>query len=249
MSFSDISARMKKKKQEDESLAEPVERNYEEVHTLRARILGVLIRDARLANGASEAEVAAALDVTEDQVSAWEFGQEAPGLPQLEMLAYFLGIPVSHFWNTKTISGQEEERQIPREHYGELRDRVIGAMLTIARKDAKLSQEELAAASGLTPEHIAAYEMGQMSIPFPELTSLSTAVRKPLSYFLEDGNRIGNWLALKEEYQRFSQLPEEVRAFVIQPVNQPFIDIAMRLSRLQVQELRTVAENILNITF
>ena len=36
---------------------------------------------------------------------------------------------------------------------------------------------------------------------------------------------------------------------VEQPVNQPFIDIAMRLSKLPVHELREVGENILNITF
>jgi transcriptional regulator with XRE-family HTH domain len=187
--------------------------------------------------------------VGEDAVRAWELGASAPSLPQLEILAFYLGIPVSHFWNTKTLSTQEEERQVPNQQYNELRDRVIGAMLTTARKEAKLSQEELAKATGLTLEQIASYELGQQPIPFPELTSLSTAVHKSIPQFLEDGNRVGSWLALKEEYQRFTELPEDMRAFVTQPVNQAFIDIAMRLSRLQVQELREVGENILNITF
>lgn len=248
MSFGDVSARLKKK-QEENAPPPPEERNHEEIYLLRARILGVLIRDARLANGMSEAEIATALGVSEDQVRAWELGEYAPSLPQLEILAYYLGIPVSHFWNTKTISNQEQERQVPNQQYNELRDRVIGAMLTAARKDAKLSQEELAKVAGLTVEQIAAFELGQQPIPFPELTSLSSAVRKSISYFLEDSNRVGSWLALKEEYQHFTELPEEMRAFVTQPVNQAFIDIAMRLSRLQVQELRAVGENILNITF
>jgi transcriptional regulator with XRE-family HTH domain len=248
MSFGDIAARMKKK-QEDAAPPAPAERDHEEVFALRARILGVLLRDARLSNGITEAEIANGLNVSEDQVRDWEFGREAPSLPQLEMIAYFLGVPVSHFWNTKTISAAQDERHVPEGQYGELRDRVIGAKLTLARKDAKLSQEELAQATGTTTDQIAAYEYGLQSIPFPVLTSLSTVVRKSLGYFLEDGNRVGSWLALQDEYQRFSELSEEMRAFVIQAVNQPFIDIAMRLSRLEVQELREVGENILNITF
>ncbi len=247
MSFGDISARLKKK-QEENAPPPPAERDHAEVHTLRARMLGVLIRDARLANGVSEAEVARALSVSEDQIRDWEYGREAPSLPQLEILAYYLGVPVSHFWSSKTISTQQDERQIPSDQYNELRDRVVGAMLLAARREVRLSQEELAAKTGLTVEQIGAYELGQQAIPFPELTSLSTAVQKPIAYFLEDRNRVGTWLSLKEEYQRFTELPEEMRAFVTQPVNQAFIEVAMRLSQLQVQELRQVAESILNIT-
>jgi transcriptional regulator with XRE-family HTH domain len=248
MSFGDISSRFKKK-QEENAPAAPAERDHAEVHALRARIVGVLIRDARLANGISQVEVAEALHVTEDQVRDWEFGRESPSLPQLEMLAYFLGIPVSHFWSDKTISGEQAEHKLPESQYTELRDRVIGAKLVLARQDARLSLDEVAKLTGLTADQVRSYEFGQQSIPFSELTSLSSAVRKSLSYFLEDSNRVGGWLALQEEYRRFSELDQETRAFVIQHVNQPFIDLAIRLSRLPVQELREIGENILNITF
>jgi len=247
MSFGDIAARMKKK--QEEAAPPPAERNHEEVYALRARMLGVLLRDARLAKDASEADLANALHVSSEQITAWEYGQQSPSLPQLEMVAYYLGVPISHFWNTKTMSSEQESRQVPEDQYNALRDRVIGAKLMLARQEAQLSREELAKATGLTEDHISAYEFGQLSIPFPELTSISTAVHKPIAYFLEDSNRVGTWLRLQDEYRRFSELPDELRAFVMQPVNQPFIDIAMRLSRLQVHELRAVGENILNITF
>lgn len=248
MSFGDVAARLKKK--QEEQAPPPVERDHEEVHTLRARILGVLIRDARQASGKSQIEVAEGLKVSEDHVRDWEYGRVSPSLPELELLAFFLGVPVSQFWNTKTLSTQEEERTTPDlQEYEGLRDRVIGALLTLARKESKLSQEEVAKATGLTVEQLAAYELGQQSVPFPELTSLSTVLKKPLSYFLENTGRLGGWLALQEEYNRFSQLPEDIRAFVTQPVNQAFIEIAIRLSRIPVHELRTVGENILNITF
>jgi transcriptional regulator with XRE-family HTH domain len=247
MSFGDIAARLKKK-QEEQAPQAPAARNFEEIHALRARILGVLIRDACVANSIAEAHLAETLGVSPDQVARWEYGQESPSLPQLEQIAYYLGVPVSRFWETKTVAQAEAERHVPGEQYNDLRDRVIGALLTVARKDAKLSQEELATASGLTTELIARYEFGQASIPFAELTSLSTALRKPISYFLEDTGRVGQWLALQEEYRKFSELPPELREFVTQHVNQPFISIAMRLSRLPVQELRSLGEDILEIT-
>jgi transcriptional regulator with XRE-family HTH domain len=247
MSFGDISARFKKK-QDEAAPVEPVERDHEEVHALRARIVGVLIRDARLAKGTHQHDVAAALGVTEETVRDWEYGTSSPSLPQLEVLAYYLGVPVSHFWNSKTMSEAQQERTVPEEQYNELRNRLIGTKLLMARQDAKLSREELATMTGITPDQIEAYEFGRDPIPFPELTSLSSAVRKSITYFLEDSNRVGTWLKMQEEYQRFSELSPEMRAFVTQPVNAPFIDVAMRLSRLHVQELREIAESILNIT-
>src|SRR5579871_6429173 len=145
MSFGDIAARLKEKKKQDEAAqAAPVERDHVEVHALRARILGVLLRDALIASEANETDIAKFLNVPLEQVLNWEFGRESPSLPQLEMVAYYLGIPVSHFWNSKTISTEQEERQVPEEQYNELRDRVIGTKLMLARQEAKLSREELA---------------------------------------------------------------------------------------------------------
>ena len=71
MSFGDVSARLKKK-QEENAPPPPAERDHAEVHTLRARILGVLIRDARMANGVAKAEAARALSVSEDQLRDWD---------------------------------------------------------------------------------------------------------------------------------------------------------------------------------
>jgi transcriptional regulator with XRE-family HTH domain len=247
MDFSDVSSRLKKRRAEQ---APPVERNYEEINLLRARILGVLIRDARIAHGNTQGEVAEHLHVGEDEIDDWEYGRGAPSLPQLEMLAYFVDVPVSHFWSNQTFAAQQEKHATlpPAEDYNLIRDRVIGLRLMIARKEARLSQEELAKASNLSAAQVEAYEHGTQPVPFPVLTALASALRQSINYFLEETGRVGNWLALQEEYERFSKLSEEVRAFVVQPTNQPFIEIAMRLSQMPLKELRTVAEKILDIT-
>lgn len=246
MSFSDVSARFKKQRGE---FGPTPERNHEEIRLLRARILGVLLRDARLSHGSSVAEVADKLRVPPQTVEAWELGDQSPSLPQLEMLAYTLEIPISHFWSAKTYAAEEVEgAPIPTEEYNQLRDRVIGVRIAVARQEAGMTPEALAKEAGLAADQLAVYEQGLASVPFPELTSLAAALRHPVSYFLEGTGQVGRWLALQEEYARFSGLPDELRAFVAQPVNQPFIEIAMKLAKMPLQELRTVGEKILDIT-
>src|SRR5579859_2985310 len=133
-SFSDVASRMRKKAEEN---ATPP-RDFNELYIVRARILGILIRDGRLIKGLSEEQCAEELEVSPDTFRAWELGEQSPTLPQLEMLAFFLGVPVSHFWETKTITAQPQSRTIPQETFLELRDRVIGAQLRLARQEMRL---------------------------------------------------------------------------------------------------------------
>jgi transcriptional regulator with XRE-family HTH domain len=248
MSFADFSAQMKKKRGSKDEVEEEV-RDFEAIHELRTRMLGVLIRDAREASGTTQVETSNELGIDEELLRSWEYGREAPTLPQLEMLAYFFDVPLSQFWSDKTLDQAQRERNIPvpKDQYGSIRNNMISALLKLARQDRKLSQEELALRSGQTPEQINAYEAGT-EIPFPVLSSLASAVNKNMSYFLEGTGRIGAWLQMQEEYRRFAELPPEIRAFVSLHVNQPYIDIAMRLAKMPLGELRTVAEKILDIT-
>jgi transcriptional regulator with XRE-family HTH domain len=246
MDFSDVSARFKKQRGE---FGPTPERNHEEIRLLRARILGVLIRDARLSYGSSVAEIAEKLRVPPQTVESWEMGNGSPSLPQLEMLAYSLEIPISHFWSAKTYAAEDSgSAPVATEEYNQLRDRVIGVRIAVARQESSITPETLAKEAGLTADQLAAFEQGRASVPFPELTSLAAALRHPVSYFLEGTGHVGRWLALQEEYARFSDLPDEMRAFVAQLVNQPFIEIAMKLAKMPLQDLRQVGEKILDIT-
>jgi transcriptional regulator with XRE-family HTH domain len=246
MSFGDISARLKKKKAEEEAVAAPP-RDFEELHTLRARILGVLLQDARRSKGRTEQQCAAEIGVPLEYYTEMELGERAPSLPQLEILAYFIGVPISHFWNTTTVG--TETSGVAKEDFSDLRDRVIGAMIRAKRQALGMSAADLAEACGLTEQHIEAYELAQHPIPFTELTTLASALKVSVSYFMDDSSRVGDWLSAQEDYRKFAELPAELREWVMQPSHAPFIEIAMKLSKLPVKELRDVGENILNITF
>ncbi len=249
MSFSEIAERLKKQREEQGGAPLPDRPvDFPELYTLRARILGLLIRDARLAKGCSVEDCAASLEISPQTLLAWELGEASPSLPQLELLSFELGVPVNHFWSTQTLTGNSHPDVLPQDEYLALRDRVVGASLRQARAAAELSVEELAEKTGIAAEKIQAYELGQAPVPLTELTSLASATNVSLRHFLDSAGRVGHWLALQEEFQRFSQMPEEIRAFVSNPVNASFIELAMWLSQLEVDDLRGLAESILYLS-
>lgn len=247
MSFQDIASRMRKHADEKAAAAQKPLPDFDELYRLRARILGVLIRDAREAANFTPDACAEQIGVPVSTLSDWELGKAMPNLPQLELLAYTLNLPLSHFWGTDTTLRTTRTLRNPRE-YVLLRSRIIGGLLHAAREQQNLSQEELATVSGVSAAHIAAYELGQRPIPTPVLVTLASACQVNLSYFLENGNRVGAFLTLQEDLSLFNDLPESVRHFVAAPVNQPYIELAMKLARLGTDELRAIAEAILDIT-
>jgi transcriptional regulator with XRE-family HTH domain len=246
MDFSDISARMRK--QRDDEAAETTTVNFAESYRVRARMVGVLLRDAREAAQRSYDDCARLLDVSPAQVEAWEYGDAAPSLPQLEILAHFLDVPVSHFWSASTLQSEAAHAANAQREYLALRDRMIGALLRQAREAGGISLEALSLASGLPGELIEQYELGELPVPLHELTVLAHGVNKNLSTFLESGSHIGEWLALREAWKQLAGMPEELRKFVLNPLNHGFIEIAMVFSQMPTDKLRRVGESFLDIT-
>jgi transcriptional regulator with XRE-family HTH domain len=251
MGFGDIAARMKANKDaksETDKNAPAQKADPTQGYQIRGKMLGVLMRDARLGAGRSLQDCANMLHVAAELVEAWEFGDEVPSLPQLEILAYYLGVPVSHFWGQETLESTRGSTLDTQSEYIALRTRMIGALLRQAREDVGLSVEEVAAAAYLSAEQVTQYELGEVEIPMHELSVLSGLVKKNISFFLESSSQIGELLALKEMWQHFMELPEDLRQFAANPLNMGFIEIAMLLAQMPVDRLRRVGESVLNIT-
>lgn len=247
MSFDDIAARLRKHAdQKTEKTQAPP--NFEELYLLRARILGVLIRDARQAAGLDLDPCAGQINVSPATLKSWELGKSMPSLPQIELLAYTLGVPISHFWGTSTLLERNAREDVDIDEYVTLRNHLIGALLRAAREQANLTPEQLAAEAGIPASNIMAYELGQRPVPTPILATLASVCRVNLSYFLENGNKVGTFLMLQEDLKNFSGMSPELRRFVSSPTNQPYIELAMKLAQMGTAELRGVAEALLEIT-
>lgn len=217
---------------------------------IRNRKLGVLIYDSRSSAHRSVEECAQAIGATVEEYKSFEGGKNAPTLPQIELLAIYLNIPLEHYWGRQSISSKAAEQPVEdKKRMLNLRNKVIGASIRLARINKNFSIAELASATSLAEETIKQYELGAASIPLPELETIATALDTPLSTFHDQHGPIGKWRNQQGSSQKVSDLSPELQQFISKPINQPYLQIAMHLSELPVDKLRSLAENLLEITF
>jgi len=216
---------------------------------IRAKKLGVLIRDARLSAKKSIEECAQAVGTTASLFMEYEYGEKSPTLPEIEILAYYLKVPLEHFWGRETFSNitqtpnfEDHERLI------QIRQRIIGALIRQARLQAEISIDELANKTGLTPATLEAYELGGEPLPFPLLETLAILLHKPLRDFQDKNGQTGVWATQQQAVQVLLEMPAGLQNFVTKPINQPYLELAQRLSEMSVEKLRAVAEGLLEIT-
>jgi len=217
--------------------------------TIRMKKLGVLIRDARLASRQDIAECAKAIGVTKGIFRAYEEGRRAPSLPELEILVYYLKLPIHHFWGQSSISDDApvtEPLDLPR--LVGVRQRMIGALLRQQRNNASLSIKSLTQETGISGARLKSYELGERPIPLPELEVLATALGSRVETFFDESGPIGRWMSDQKDIQQFLELPHELQDFVCQPVNRPYLELALKLSSMPTDKLRSVAEGLLDIT-
>jgi transcriptional regulator with XRE-family HTH domain len=176
-------------------------------------------------------------------------GEASPSLPELEVLAFFLNVPLDHFWGNKAISeGRTSLTGSRLELLVGLRQRQIGILLRQARLSAGIPLETAAGEVGISAGELEAYEFGEAPIPVPQLEVLCATLNRPLHDFLDQHGPVGAWMANQNKTQDFSKLPPELQEFVCKPVNRPYLELAQRLSELSVDKLRSVAEVLLEIT-
>src|SRR6266542_6727677 len=141
--------------------------------TIRTKKRGVLIRDARLSARRSVQECAEAMGVRKSVFRSFEEGVRSPSLPELEVLVFYLDLPLEHFWGSEIKSTAAAPHQkIDVSRVLALRQRKIGALLRQERMNASISIRNLAGKTGIASSRIKAYELGERPIPLPELEIL-----------------------------------------------------------------------------
>lgn len=217
--------------------------------TIREKKLGLLIRDARMAERRSIKECADAIGVKPGLFRAYEEGRRAPSLPELEMLVYYLKLPISQFWGKETKSDLSSPVELlDADQLIALRQRMIGARLRQERNNVNISIRQLATDTGINQGRLNSYELGERSIPVPELEVILTALGSRIESLFDQNGPVGQWMTSQRALQKFLELPENMQNFVCQPVNRPYLELAMKLSDMSREKLRSVAEGLLDIT-
>lgn len=216
---------------------------------IRTRKLGVLLRDAREISRKTLPETAKATGISPVLLRSYEEGHRSPALPELEVLSYFLGIPIQHFWSSQILPDDSERVEpLSLDRISGLRHRIIGVLLRIKRQQTSVSLKALAAETGIPQSRLKDYETAEKPIPLAELEAILTIIGGRVENFFDQNSAIGQWMTEQQAVSDFLQLPPELRAFVCLPVNRPYLDLARNLSQLSTEKLRAVAEGLLDIT-
>jgi len=224
--------------------------SQEEILT-RNKIIGVLLRSARLRAEVDVEECAQVLSSDSALVVRAEEGETELTLPQLESLARVLQVPLGYLLGEEELPEDEQTLEsLPFDDIMTIRRKIIGVILRQARLESGRTLDDVAPAMGYTPEYLARVELGQAKIPVVELGALARALGVPFDRFIardiiaatpEERN--------KSDLQRLAHLPPQVREFVLQSINVPYLQVAINLSQMPAETLRQIATDLLEITY
>jgi transcriptional regulator with XRE-family HTH domain len=155
----------------------------QETMALRSKIIGVLLKNARTRAGRSQKDCAKVLGCSPRTISDYEYGRRAISLPELEVLARFLEVPISRFWQEGPMA---EEEELDSEEVMAIRRKIIGVLLRQARLTVKKTQKDCAEFLGCSVGRISQYEHGQREVPLPALEVLADSLGVPITHFLDE---------------------------------------------------------------
>jgi transcriptional regulator with XRE-family HTH domain len=215
--------------------------------TLRAKMLGAIIREARTEAHLSLSEAAEMIGTTRGILSAYEHGRRIISLPELELLAFHLDTPLDSLI-APTAPEKDERDEFDPEVFLSLRQRIIGALVRKRRSDTGMTMKALAESIGISSRSMGSYERGEKSIPFTDLELIVEALGQSIEDYIDDEGPVGEWLTTNKAFKNFMDFSPEIREFLCKPGNETYVQIAKQLSEIPVEKLRILAETLLDIT-
>jgi transcriptional regulator with XRE-family HTH domain len=195
-------------------------------------------------------EMAVLLNISPSRYKAYEKGSLSPSLPELEVLAINLNIPI-----TSLLSHEEQILDflvmdpVQSIKFVQLRQRIIATRLKKVLEDAEIPRSDIATALNIKPKELSNYLSGKKPIPVPVLDGLCRIATIAVQSLYGTHGTVGERLSQAERVAGFKQLPSNLQDFIAQPINRPYVELANRLSNLPVDKLRGIAEGLLDITF
>jgi transcriptional regulator with XRE-family HTH domain len=219
---------------------------------LQAKKIGLFIRQAREISGHSVEECSGWLNISHDAYLDIEKGVCPPSLPQMESLAYFLDIPFESLIKgpAHTDKASKSFSQEMNDQLITLRTHVIAAMVKQQRVEKGLSLEQLAETASISTDKMKSYEDAIEAFSFTDLEKVIDKLGLTLDTFFSTAGPF-NHPANKstKDLSFLDAMPKELQAFIIKPVNRPYLELALRLSQMEADKLRSIATSLLEITY
>lgn len=176
------------------------------------------------------------LGTTTERYLAFEQGEESLSLPELEILAYYFGIPIM-----ECLHGQLQInarfsllQNANRSAYIKLREKWIRSRLALETENRGIVLEELAETLDITRSDLTGYKTGEMPIPLDHLQKICAYFNLPLEDFFPDLNEFEGQRSLKPAAGRWN--PEF-------PNGQPSKDDNERIYNQLLEALKEIPED------
>ncbi len=215
-----------------------------QTRSLRTKMLGAMLREARVSAGKTLKEAARLAGIRPATLASFESGRKAISLPELELLSFRLNLPLERFWSAGASAPPRSGSDLDPATVLTLRHRMVGALLRAHRRTASLSIRQLSDKVSVPASRLSAYERGERPVPLPDLLAIAHALGEPIEGYLDQGGPIGAWSSSKKAYESLANLPEDLRRFVSDPASRPYLQLAKRLSELPADKLRSLAEEL-----
>lgn len=218
---------------------------------IRNKIIGILVKRARLDAGKSMRECGEFLGCSPAVYGKYERGARGLSLPQLEALAHFFGVPPASLWDDGySVPEATQDEALPMAQMIKLRRRILAVKVQQCRQAAGLSQRDMSQLLGHSAHMVSLYERGKRDIPLAELEVLAERCGHSLLDFVDEETiPLGEAEQQRRVAAQLDELSPEVREFVLNPTNTLYLRIAMLLSTMKADHLRQIAETLLDITY
>ena len=216
--------------------------------TIKRKKLGILIKDARLFIGKTKKECGQYLGISGGAFNSIENGKRSISLPELEIFANNLSLPVKYFFQEKLQTENDLSNLILNQEDFSISTKNIASEILAAYDESNLTYKEIKEKTGISSTRFKKYINGETPIPIPELETLCSLFEIWLFSLINDSTFSGKKALENLSIAGFKKLDSELQEFVSKPVNTPYLEIAKRLSDLSTEELRGIAEGILEIT-
>ena len=203
----------------------------------------------RESSGKSLKEVSEILGIPTSRLKNYEKGKYIPSLPEIESLAFIYQIPSSAFFSEMTsdkVDTVPADDQL--EKLIEIRQKIIGTKLNMAREQAEMSLKALSECAGIPTSRIKRYEEGISQVPANELQTITECLEIPILEFFDSESPIGRWQMNQESLNKFDQLDTEQKMFLTDSENQKVVELARTLKSIGVEKLKELAISLLNFT-
>jgi transcriptional regulator with XRE-family HTH domain len=216
--------------------------------SIRSKKLGILIKDARLFIGKTKKECGQMIGISGGAFNSIENGKRSISLPELEILANNFSLPIKYFFQDELQTEKDQSDLLFNPEETNSSNIKIGEVISQAFSESNMTYKELLEKTGISGSRMKKYQRGDSAVPIPELEILCNLFNIWIYDLIDDSTGSGKKAIENQAVEAFRKLDPALQDFISKPVNNPYLEVAKKLSSLSSEQLRSIAEGLLEIT-